>query len=534
MTTITTSTMTKTTKTMAKATTTPTPNPITPTTSSTITTKIDRMKVWCYTKMISIQQQSSSISPIRRHMITCSFIIMMIILLYVRHSLVTSSASVSASSTDVNNNMDDDQISSSISTPTIIKEEQEDDDEQSRTEISSVEDNVTKLSSAVIHNTQQGNTAATKIITIKNKQPQNTISFKDKVNEILKDDEKELNNHNKQQKCNKVSIIYNHTLGKPIWMPGYPGSGYHIIEHIIPRIIGYNALVVYYHHTCDNVIVSYKPPTPNDIIGHEDEDVTSTSTINTNTMIATALCITHWPFIGRDSPKDIEKHDAERYIKNHENSNLLLDPDTIQQNMNNRYHHHVLFVIRNPMYCISSYYTRWYGRQNSIRHNYIQPPNDEWKKWRNSKLLIHLNFWKDMIMKWHNGIDDTSITGGIGMYLPYELLIDNNQGPILLQSIAKYMKDANHIIHPNINNNVDNNNDNDNWTIEDYQCIWNNTIDSNHYQKHKEYIYSYTIEQQELMIQTLDDIILLYPNDDVLIQLLQYYRNMIINDMIID
>lgn len=32
-------------------------------------------------------------------------------------------------------------------------------------------------------------------------------------------------------------------------------------------------------------------------------------------MIATTLFLEYWPFIGRDSRKDIEKLDSERYVK---------------------------------------------------------------------------------------------------------------------------------------------------------------------------------------------------------------------------
>jgi len=110
------------------------------------------------------------------------------------------------------------------------------------------------------------------------------------------------------------------TPGKPVWVAGYPGSGFDIVAPLSSAVSGLTAVDIYRQHTC------LKPVQGTDI--------------------PISACMTHWPLVAKDSPAQVAMNDG-----------IL-------------YQHQAVFLIRNPAQAIPSYHTRWWGAQKHIRANH--------------------------------------------------------------------------------------------------------------------------------------------------------------------
>ena len=114
------------------------------------------------------------------------------------------------------------------------------------------------------------------------------------------------------------------TPGRPVWVAGYPGSGFDLAAPIIAKVTGLTAVDVYRHHTCSTVI-------------QEGAAVTG-------------ACMTHWPMIKKDSPAAVAT------------GGEFYSPQA-------------MFIIRNPIKAIPSYFTRWWGAQRHVMVRSVFHPN---------------------------------------------------------------------------------------------------------------------------------------------------------------
>jgi len=183
------------------------------------------------------------------------------------------------------------------------------------------------------------------------------------------------------------------TPGKPVWVAGYPGSGFDIVAPLSSAVSGLTAVDIYRQHTC------LKPVQGTDI--------------------PISACMTHWPLVAKDSPAQVAMNDG-----------IL-------------YQHQAVFLIRNPAQAIPSYHTRWWGAQKHIRANHEQPDEAEWLTWRDQRFDHHLHQWKKAATEWQRGIPAAGVTG-IGLYVPFEQLVAEDTGPALMASFANHLEHANH------------------------------------------------------------------------------------------
>lgn len=263
-----------------------------------------------------------------------------------------------------------------------------------------------------------------------------------------------LGNTNAATSCPVMPAIYD-TPGKPVWVAGYPGSGFDFVAPIIAKTTGLTAVDVYRHHTCSVAIKEGAA--------------------------ITGACLTHWPLVNKDSP-----------------ATLALNGDI--------YSSQAIFVIRNPAQAIPSYYTRWWGAQKHVFGNHQQPPEQEWREWRNQRFEHHLMVWKRTIVEWNRGIPAAGLTG-ISLFVEFDELSSPVQGPHVVDQIAKVFEKYNHKI------------------VENTQCLWRRAVDQSQLHKAKAYVPKFTATQTDLMLHTMDELLELYQNSHpILGDILKKYR----------
>lgn len=183
------------------------------------------------------------------------------------------------------------------------------------------------------------------------------------------------------------------TPGKPVWIAGYPGSGFDLVAPLISAVTGLTSVDIYRQHSCSVAIQEGAAPT--------------------------GACLSHWPLVQLDSPAAVAVATGTFY-----------NPRAV-------------FVLRNPADAIPSYHTRWWGAQRHIRGNHDQPDWQEWIEWRDRRFDKHLQIWKTTLKEWQRGVPVAGIAG-ISLYLPYEQLIDASLGPALTDQLAAQFTTAHH------------------------------------------------------------------------------------------
>jgi hypothetical protein len=116
--------------------------------------------------------------------------------------------------------------------------------------------------------------------------------------------------------CPVMPAVYDIGDKKPIWVAGYPGSGFDLLAPLIAYSTGLTAVDVYRAHTCS------VPARPGAAV--------------------TGACLSHFPVIAKDAPSSVALTGA-------------------------FYNPNVMFVIRNPVKAIPSYFTRWWGAQKHVQ-----------------------------------------------------------------------------------------------------------------------------------------------------------------------
>lgn len=124
------------------------------------------------------------------------------------------------------------------------------------------------------------------------------------------------NSNNPGDVCPVMPAVYDIGSKKPIWVAGYPGSGFDLLAPLIAYSTGLTAVDVYRHHTC--------------------------SVPARAGAAVTGACLTHFPVIAKDAPSSVALTGA-------------------------FYNPNVIFVIRNPVKAIPSYFTRWWGAQKHVQ-----------------------------------------------------------------------------------------------------------------------------------------------------------------------
>lgn len=217
---------------------------------------------------------------------------------------------------------------------------------------------------------------------------QNYVTNTNGVKDINTMEKHELNSLN----CPQTKAA-TETPGKPIWIAGYPGSGFDMVAKLISAITGLTSVDIYRHHSCSEPVREGAAPT--------------------------GACLTHWPMITKDSPV------------------------SVATSTGTFYNPHAIFIIRNPANAIPSFHARWWRAQNQMNVDNVFPEKSDWIEWRDKRFLSHLKSWKVSLIEWQRGMKAAGISG-ISLYIPYEELIDKKKGPELSAELANKFLAANH------------------------------------------------------------------------------------------
>lgn len=287
----------------------------------------------------------------------------------------------------------------------------------------------------------------------------------------------EKKSHWNAQNCPRLPAV-TAMAGRPVWVAGYPGSGFDLVTPLVAAITGLTAVDIYRHHSC-------------------------TVPLQAGAAL-TGACLTHWPLVPHDSPASVAV-----------STGIFYSPRAI-------------LVMRNPAQAIPSYHTRWWGAQQKIHGNHDQPPKSDWIEWRDKRFEHHLLMWKMSIVEWQRGIPAANIRG-VSMYVPFEELVDVKSGPVLTTALARQFISTLGPKNPVAD-------------VHQAACLWRRTVDDEDQQHDvkakRRYEATYTPLQKDLFLQTLDDLLLAYASpskkETVLTKILQRYRADIANLLTLD
>merc|ERR1712007_290303 len=93
----------------------------------------------------------------------------------------------------------------------------------------------------------------------------------------------------------------------------------------------------------------------------------------------------------------------------------------------------IVYAIRNPMTTLPAYHNwkaiKYYRQKGQVAEN-------DWRMYRDKFLKGLLEQWKKQLRAWKG------MSYSIGMYLPYERIMNVHTGPALLQRFATLLRDA--------------------------------------------------------------------------------------------
>jgi hypothetical protein len=311
------------------------------------------------------------------------------------------------------------------------------------------------------------------------------------------------------------------TRHKPIWIPGYPGSGSELLRDLIQIMTMTGSGDVDGNRDVDRV-------------GRGD-NLTRTATADiydddTHRCRHAVTCKTHWPAYPRMHAPHQPKY-LEYFASN------------------------VILLLRNPANALPSHFNFRWEVEHNVAHHTTQAPEADWIVWRNQRFGRQLQNWKNMILQWHNQhAGDAGDAGDadvdakakvkaneyyhVALYVPYERLVSpdlSNGGPVLAAKLANELRRASGtaltaggVI--------------DNAGAIDIPCVWRTVVldqprkqrQRSQHEKDQRYQPSYTVEQQQLMVDMLQDIMLQLPDNLALNEILTEYLHEIKTNLSID
>lgn len=179
--------------------------------------------------------------------------------------------------------------------------------------------------------------------------------------------------------------------GHPIWSVGYPGSGSSVLMLLLSAITDLKANDVYQNTTRSNCLTS-----------------------------ELVVCKTHYPWTLVASPDEIAR--KRTYTPFHPRTWLLL---------------------RNPLHAIPSLANYLHEQANDMRIHSQQAPQNVWRQWRDQNFRTSWQSWMDVIHTWHHqGVLDAVVGYNVTLYVPYERMVANDTGPVLLTRMAYELRSA--------------------------------------------------------------------------------------------
>ena len=270
---------------------------------------------------------------------------------------------------------------------------------------------------------------------------------------------------------------------KPIWVASYPGSGAELVRDLITSLTG--------QPTVDGTL----------------RDKCRKGKVVT--------CKTHWPTTNQP--------------KIHQDPNKGGGGGILQKlGRKSSYSTTALVLLRNPATAIPSWYNQiWEARVHAAFHSQ-QAPEKNWNRFRSHprEMQHRLQLWKELIMYW--AYSDHYHTE---LFVPFESLIDEVEGPVLLGRVADILAKAKvPLMVPTSTTSATN--------IDLVACFWNETVRGSASMKRSEHKYqpSYSEAQQQYMIDLMDDMLgsQLAMDRPELVPVLQGYRSYMAHSLRID
>jgi hypothetical protein len=175
------------------------------------------------------------------------------------------------------------------------------------------------------------------------------------------------------------------TNTKPIWVPGYPGSGSELFRDLVQTMTGdLSAAADIYKdvaHRCRNAVT----------------------------------CKTHWPAYPHHAPDQYQYPNEKHH---------LFAPN-------------VILLLRNPATALASHFNFKWETANGVKDHTAQAPQADWTVWRNARFARQIQNWKNMILQWHQ-----HAYYHVSLYVPFERLVSPRGGPICAAKLADELRRA--------------------------------------------------------------------------------------------
>jgi hypothetical protein len=247
--------------------------------------------------------------------------------------------------------------------------------------------------------------------------------------------------------------------GKPLWMPSYPGSGAasaskqgDVMKPIVNALSGLNAGSKNYHMSSKRLRRCKALAGPSN---------------------PTAVCTNGHPMTPVGPEAQTEEFDSR-----------------------------VILVIRNFRDAYPAFHNdkaiAYHGAKGQVDKN-------EWRKFRDQYLSGSFGQWKETITVWK-----TMEYYRIGMYFPFETILDPQKGPSLMQRLGEQLAAAGFVVAP----------------PDQMPCIWYRAVHGEHKRQAQfyKYIPGYTIVQRDYLLAEMDKFIQEMSEDKELVAILKEYR----------
>lgn len=173
---------------------------------------------------------------------------------------------------------------------------------------------------------------------------------------------------------------------KPVWLPGYPGSGSELLRDLVKAVTGLKSGNHHEGNKCH----------PRTTGGKKKSAVGKPAP-------AAVTCKTHWPLFGDEAPQNLTADFESQFI----------------------------LLLRNPANAMPSFFNWIFEKKNHLKTHSRQAPQMEWQEWRQENFHNNVVLWKRLVLEWNQM---TNLT--MGSFVPYEALVSPETGVETLQQFT--------------------------------------------------------------------------------------------------
>jgi len=116
--------------------------------------------------------------------------------------------------------------------------------------------------------------------------------------------------------------------------------------------------------------------------------------------------------------------------------------DTMFEELDPKYFHRAMLILRNPVHAIPSYFNAQYEELNHLSTHTVRAPNEEWVKYRDADFASRLLKYEQHAIYWMEKYYYSSSDHGRNnlLFLSYEALTDGTFGPNVAGQIADFLR----------------------------------------------------------------------------------------------